>query len=116
MRNVSLTYNLILAFVIFLGGQLLGAGGKVTPNQSFLPEGSQLHLRAGDFDPLTRPSLLTHDETSNDQPTLRLVQFTGPIQDAWLEGLRSCGLGIVSYVPDYAYVIWAKGRIFEVKQ
>ena len=107
VRNVSLTYNLLLAFVIFLGGQLLGAGQKVTPNQSSSPEGPQLHLRAGAFDPLTQPaSIHRRVQPRMINPALRLVQFTGPVQDAWLESLRSCGLGIVGYVPDYAYVVW----------
>jgi hypothetical protein len=84
VRNVSLTYNLLLAFVIFLGGQLLGAGQKPTPNQSFSPEGPQLHLRAGAFDPLDAPLSISRAPASGDQLTLRLVQFTGPVQDDWL--------------------------------
>ncbi len=35
-----------------------------------------------------------------------LVQFIGPIQNAWLADLRASGLALVSYVPDHAYVVW----------
>jgi hypothetical protein len=36
---------------------------------------------------------------------LYIVQFAGPIQDAWLEGLRATGAEIVSYLPSNAYVV-----------
>ena len=106
MRIVSLSYNLLLAFVIFLGGQLLGAGQEATPNQSFSPEGPQLYLRAGAFDPLSQPAFLSRADSSTYQPDLYLVQYVGPIQDAWLASQKSCGLGAAGYVPDYAYVVW----------
>ncbi|HJQ67450.1 MAG TPA: S8 family serine peptidase [Blastocatellia bacterium] len=39
---------------------------------------------------------------------LYLVQFAGPIQDAWLDALRRLGVEIVSYMPNNAYVVRAK--------
>src|ERR1044071_8364062 len=36
---------------------------------------------------------------------LYIVQFAGPIQDAWLSGLKSTGVEIVSYMPSNAYVV-----------
>lgn len=38
---------------------------------------------------------------------LYLVQFGGPIQDAWLETLKNSGAEIVSYMPSNAYVVRA---------
>jgi hypothetical protein len=38
---------------------------------------------------------------------LYLVQFAGPIQDAWLNALKSSGAEVVSYMPSNAYVVRA---------
>jgi hypothetical protein len=40
-------------------------------------------------------------------PGLYLVQFIGPVKDAWLNELRATGARLVSYVPANAYVIQA---------
>ena len=42
-------------------------------------------------------------------PQFWLIQFAGPIQDAWLDRMQRLGLEIVAYMPDYAYVIWGDG-------
>jgi subtilisin-like proprotein convertase family protein len=36
---------------------------------------------------------------------LEVVQFHGPVKDAWLESLRATGAFVVSYVPHNAYVV-----------
>jgi subtilisin-like proprotein convertase family protein len=36
---------------------------------------------------------------------LELVQFDGPVKDAWLDSLRATGAFVVSYVPNNAYVV-----------
>jgi subtilase family protein/BACON domain-containing protein len=38
---------------------------------------------------------------------LYLVQFAGPIQDAWLDMLKATGVEIVSYMPNNAYAVRA---------
>ena len=40
-----------------------------------------------------------------EQRHLRLVQFAGPIKDAWLDTLRQTGAHVVTYVPNNAYVV-----------
>lgn len=35
----------------------------------------------------------------------KLVQFRGPIKEAWIESLRSQGMDPISYVPDFAYLV-----------
>ncbi len=77
-----------------------------------------LQLRAGAFDPLAgeppAPTGLRRTLTGGETG-LRLVQFPGPIQETWLEALRAAGLEIVTYLPDYAYLVWgdeaAVGRL-----
>ncbi|HWC76007.1 MAG TPA: S8 family serine peptidase, partial [Blastocatellia bacterium] len=39
---------------------------------------------------------------------LYLVQFAGPIQDAWLDTLKDAGAEIISYMPSNAYVVRAE--------
>ncbi len=41
-----------------------------------------------------------------DGSRLWMVQFVGPVKDAWLEDVRSLGLEIVQYMPNNAYVVW----------
>ena len=47
---------------------------------------------------------------ADDARVLRIVQFSGPIQDEWLESLRLTGAHVVSYVPHHAYVVRAAAR------
>ena len=72
---------------------------------------AQLLLRARAFDPLAHvpagPAVITRAD--DGQPGLRLVQFPGPIQDDWYTGLLKAGLEVVSYMPDYAYLVWGDG-------
>ena len=39
---------------------------------------------------------------------LYLVQFAGPVQDAWLDAVRETGVEVISYVPSNAYVVRAE--------
>jgi hypothetical protein len=75
-----------------------------------------LHLRSGAYDPLTQsPNIskgLLRSETQTGKG-LQIVQFPGPIQDAWLERVRAQGLQIVAYIPDYAYLVWGRQAAVE---
>ncbi len=76
------------------------------------PPAPRLRLRVATFDPLqhTIPApqgLSRHLPTS--QAALRLIQFRGPIQDSWYDEMVRSGLEIVTYVPDYAYLVWGTG-------
>ena len=37
---------------------------------------------------------------------LHLVKFSGPIQPAWVKSLKDAGLEIVTYIPNYAYLVY----------
>jgi subtilisin-like proprotein convertase family protein len=45
-----------------------------------------------------------------DERRLELVQFAGPVKDAWLESVRQSGARIISYVPNNAYVVLTDAR------
>jgi hypothetical protein len=36
---------------------------------------------------------------------LYIVQFAGPIQDAWLDALKATGVEVVTYIPSNAYIV-----------
>ncbi len=38
-----------------------------------------------------------------------IVQFKGPVQEAWKEQVRSLGGRVMDYIPDYAFLVWMDG-------
>jgi len=75
-------------------------------------EGIPIRLRAGAFDPLGgEPAIPTgmRRTLTAGQPGLRLIQFPGPIQDEWYQAMLAAGLEVVTYIPDYAYLVWGDG-------
>jgi len=44
---------------------------------------------------------------------LYLVQFRGPVTDAWLQDLRKAGLTPLQYYPQNAYLVWGKFQALE---
>ena len=40
-------------------------------------------------------------------PALHLVQFVGPIQQAWLDAVQAAGASLVQYIAHNAYLVWA---------
>lgn len=62
------------------------------------------------FDPATQRGSLAakHGDPSARWEGLVLVQFVGPVKDAWLSRLRATGAQVVSYVPEDAYIVHAR--------
>ncbi|TVQ38075.1 MAG: hypothetical protein EA370_06095 [Wenzhouxiangella sp.] len=70
----------------------------------------ELDLGGLRFDPLADGpphSLLTSHWQRSSQPDWRLVQFRGPVRQAWLDQLASVGVEPVQYIYPHAYVVWA---------
>ena len=68
-----------------------------------------LDLGGERFDPLVEVPSFVSSNTQQLDPTgrdLRLVQFRGPIEDAWLIGLEASGLEVVQYIHPYTYIVW----------
>lgn len=66
---------------------------------------SQVQVRGFVFDPLAgEPEVALAIDT--DGPTLRLVQFAGPVTDAWLEQLDTAGLRPLQYYPTNTFLVW----------
>ncbi len=68
------------------------------------PELDQLLLREATLD--TRSVALGATSAPGKGEQFYLVQFAGPVRDAWLADLRATGAAIVAYVPYNGYLIW----------
>ena len=56
------------------------------------------------------PAVATNvQQTKSGGKQLWMVQFVGPIKQAWLARLRKLGIEVVAYMPNNAYVIWLDG-------
>lgn len=71
------------------------------------PQGIRLYLEAGTFDPLRDPLPFGDDLAGVDSGGFFIVQFSGPVIDAWKERLSSLGAVIFGYMPDYAFIVKA---------
>jgi subtilisin-like proprotein convertase family protein len=73
----------------------------------------RVSLPGGNLDPLrARDSLAARGAPDLDE-TLALIQFAGPVKDAWLEHLHASGVRIVQYVPQNGYLVHASGAEVE---
>ncbi|MCP3905926.1 MAG: S8 family serine peptidase [Planctomycetes bacterium] len=77
--------------------------GDVSPDASYT-----LTLGEVSFDPVAAEPVLPIglERARDDGPDLRLVQFTGPTQNGWLDALEAAGLEIVQYIHPHSYVTW----------
>ena len=72
-----------------------------------------LRLRFATFDPLAgepaMPAGLHLDAYPAEGQGAYIVQFKGPIREAWKEQVRSLGGRVMDYLPDYAFLVWMDG-------
>lgn len=106
---------------ILLGGLALGMWGDMTSP----PPSHQTHSLTGMAGPTARPparvylrDLVLDAQTltlsslpsaaTEDGFRLWLVQFPGPIQDAWYDAMVRAELTVISYIPDFTYLVWGE--------
>jgi hypothetical protein len=51
------------------------------------------------------PSELKYSTVKDDEFTYYIVQFNGPIQENWRKGLEKAGAEVMSYLPNYAFLV-----------
>ncbi|MFP4394550.1 MAG: S8 family serine peptidase, partial [Anaerolineales bacterium] len=71
--------------------------------------GPEIHLNAGTFDPLAESGLKlagleTLSAVEEEAATTYLLQFTGPVREAWKTRVAELGARLYTYVPDYAFI------------
>ena len=64
---------------------------------------------AGDVDPATERLALAAKEGPEPDEVLALVQFVGPVKDAWLDRVRATGARLVTYQAENSYAVHANG-------
>jgi subtilisin-like proprotein convertase family protein len=69
----------------------------------------KVSLPGGQFDPLRGRESLAGKDAADPNEALAVVQFAGPVKDAWLERLRDSGVRVVQYVPQNGYLVHASG-------
>lgn len=102
-----LTALSLAACLLFSGMTVLAVGEP--------EETPRLQLRGGAIDPTALPAAGMARQVAAAGARLLVVQFPGPIRDEWYAALTGAGFRVVSYLPDYAYLVWggtaALGRL-----
>lgn len=65
-----------------------------------------IHLNAGAIDTSAPQTQARAKAAVASGKQLRLIQFDGPIQPAWVAELEKSGMRIVDYIPDNAYLVY----------
>lgn len=52
-------------------------------------------------------------QTRTSAPQFWMMQFIGPVKDAWLHAVEEAGLERVAYLPTNAYVVWGDGAALD---
>ncbi len=52
-------------------------------------------------------------QVRQQEPQLWMVQFIGPVKDAWLDEVQQTGCELVAYMPNHAYIVWGDGEALE---
>jgi subtilisin family serine protease len=69
------------------------------------PAESPIRLVTGEFFPSSVPALPNGIQADTTERGSYLVQFQGPVQEAWKAGLSAIGAHIVEYIPDNAFKV-----------
>ena len=75
-----------------------------------IASGPYIQLKYATFDPLVGEPILPSDLRNTSRPgqvAYYLVQFDGPIESSWPEGLQTLGIETMEYIPDFAFLIRA---------
>ena len=74
-----------------------------------VPDARQVRVPGFRFDPLVEgePRIPASLRADASRPGFRLIQLTGPVQDAWLSRLAGAGARVLQYYPHNTYLVWA---------
>lgn len=104
MRRMQKMVSMVLlaAMMLFLVGQvdILAQGVKVVEKQE-----ARLYLKGFSTKDMKIPYGLEKKGYEREEAGHYVVQFAGPIQDAWKGQLAKLGATIREYVPDFAFIV-----------
>jgi hypothetical protein len=101
LRSLILSAGLFVLIVLALTSQ-----GAIS--QAAQPEPAAIRLQAGTFTPaagqqLDLPAGLTVAGYAQGVRGYYIVQFAGPVQEAWKDQAAAAGADLLGYIPDFAY-------------
>jgi serine protease AprX len=67
------------------------------------------------FDPVERMPEIPEAWRGEGHPNgdLRLIQFFGPTQQAWLDQIEAAGVEVVQYIDPFTYIVWGEADAME---
>lgn len=83
----------------------------LTVPPDIVSQGPYIRLASGEFDPfaepvpISLPSDLRLDSYPADEEGYYILQFKGPIVQAWKDAITDAGARIFDYVPDFAFIV-----------
>ena len=95
----------IAAVMILSAGLVIPAAGAESPSQG---AGADIRLKAGTFNPtagesLSLPAGLTTAGYAAGTAGYYVVQFAGPVRQAWKDAVTAAGAELLDYLPDFAF-------------
>jgi hypothetical protein len=99
-RRAMLGTLLSLALILALGNQHLFAQMPAAPSDTLI------RLKSVTFDPGAGEPVLAHALRSAPEsgPGTYLLQFGGPVQEAWKTAAAQAGVTLYGYIPDHAFI------------
>ena len=94
---------LFLAAAVILLLLAPGLGALAIPEN----ETPLIRLQYATFDPLQGgPAVPVYGQQASDPEgsSLRIIQFSGPVQEAWKAAIEAAGGRLYGYIPDYAFL------------
>ena len=100
------------AYLRGVPGPNAGSGRSASASrraESRSTDGAAIYLRAGTFVPAAGQEPNVPAEPvgglSTSESGYYIVQFNGPVQEAWKEQVENAGGAIFDYVPDFAFIV-----------
>lgn len=107
----SFAYALVDTSLDLTLAQWLDAGAELADEQTLIPVNGYVLDGADRLGTRARLASIREELRGPVEPPadgerrLRIVQFDGPVKDAWLDELRATGAFVASYLPNNAYVV-----------
>ncbi|KAA3656817.1 MAG: hypothetical protein DWQ04_30000 [Chloroflexi bacterium] len=105
-RKIIVLSGMVFMVMLAIVGSAASQRGPIAQESA-----PPIRLKIGTFTPalgetIAVPETLSVGQIAEGSLNYYIVQFDGPITDAYKAQLSELGVGIRSYIPDYAYKVW----------
>src|SRR5689334_18446159 len=100
----------LLMVVALLATTLFGSNAGIAAPATLANSAAPIRLKAATFTPALgqlpaiQPGLVAA-EAARGRPGYYLIQFRGPVQQAWKDQVAAAGVELLGYIPDNAYKV-----------